>query len=146
MSSGLGNNREKTLTISWTSFPITHFKGMACQPLWWVMYRLHGLWPGQEGRTGKHSCWQPRPLPLGPVSGWGPHSANQVPRVEVKGLQEGELSDVWGSGKQSPSCKAERGERGEGMEAGRREAESLGGVTAARPLGPQGPVSFVCSG
>lgn len=56
--------------------------------------------------------------------------------MEVKGLQERELSEVWGSGKQSPSCKAERGERGEGMEAGRGEAESPGGVTAARPQGP----------
>lgn len=61
---------------------------------------------------GKQSCWQPRPLPLGPVSGWGPPFANQVSRVEVKGLQEGELSEVWGSGEQSPSCKPERGTRG----------------------------------
>lgn len=47
----------------------------------------------------------------------------QVPRVEVKGLQEGELSEVWGSGKQSPSCKAERGTRGgnESWEGGGKE-------------------------
>lgn len=59
----LGNAREKTLNSSQTSFAVTHFKRMACQPLWRVTRQLQGLWPGQACRLGKlpeaqgsHSC------------------------------------------------------------------------------------------